>query len=261
MSIRVLIADDEGPARARVRAMLAAHAECEIVGDVGDGAAAVDAMLSASPDLVFLDIRMPELDGFEVIEAMRAGGHCPAIVFVTAYDAFALKAFEVGALDYLLKPFDQARFDRALASAVERIEARRLAAAHGGDGPHMDDALDQFVRTLRASSERPKRFLVRRGRQMQFVRAADIDWLESDGNYVRLHVAGRAHLLRETMTAMEATLDGEHFVRVHRSAIVNIDRVAHVEPYLHGEFAIVMRDGAKLTTSAAHSPKLRSLLR
>jgi len=262
MSPRVLIADDEPPARVRVRAMLASHPEYEIVADVGDGAAAVDAIVNERPDLVFLDIKMPELDGFEVIDALDANESAvPAIIFVTAYDTFALKAFEVGALDYLLKPFDQERFDRALRNASDRMELRRRNASDAIHDPRLDAALAEFLRTMRPPRERPTRFLVRRGRQMQFVRAEDIDWLEADGNYVSLHIAGRAHLLRETMTAMEAKLDADTFVRVHRSAIINIDRVAQIEPHVHGEFAITMKDGARMTSSAAHSGKLRQLLR
>jgi two-component system LytT family response regulator len=261
MSLRVLIADDEPPARVRVQAMLASHPECEVVADVGDGTAAVNAILDTHPDIVFLDIKMPELDGFEVLQALDATSARPAIVFVTAYDAFAVAAFDVGALDYLLKPFDQARFDRALRSACERIELRKLQAAGTSEGAQRDASLDEFLRSMRPQRLLPARFLVRRGRQMQFVRADDIDWLEAQGNYVRLHIAGRAHLLRETMSAMETKLDAEAFVRVHRSAIVNIDRVAQIEPHVHGEFAITMKDGARMTTSAAHSPKLRQWLR
>jgi two-component system LytT family response regulator len=253
MSIRVVVADDEPPARVRVRAMLAGHPDYEIIAEVGDGAEAVDAMLREQPDLVFLDIKMPELDGFEVLQTLQAAeGVIPAIVFVTAFDQFAVKAFEVGALDYLLKPFDQARFNRALHSASERTAARR---------PGIDAALEQFLRTVRPKREFPVRFLVRHGKRMLFVRAAEIDWLDAQANYVRLHVAGRAHLVRETMTAMDAKLDPHVFVRVHRSAIVNVDRIAQIEPHVHGELVITMKDGARLTTSAAHSAKLRRLLR
>ncbi|HVT39346.1 MAG TPA: LytTR family DNA-binding domain-containing protein [Gemmatimonadaceae bacterium] len=253
MSPRVLIADDEPPARSRVRTMLAGRADYEVIAEVGDGAEAVDVMLRDQPDLVFLDIKMPELDGFEVLQALEtAEGVIPAIVFVTAFDAFAVKAFEVGALDYLLKPFDQARFDRALRNAAERVAARR---------PGIDVALEQLLRTVTPSQEFPVRFLVRHGKRMLFVRAEEIDWLDAQANYVRLHVAGRAHLLRDTMTAMDGKLDPEVFVRVHRSAIVNVDRIAQIEPHVHGELVITMKDGARLTTSATHSAKLRRLLR
>ncbi|MFN8574504.1 MAG: LytTR family DNA-binding domain-containing protein [Gemmatimonadaceae bacterium] len=260
MTLRVLIADDEPPARARVRAMLASHEDCTIVGEAEDGRSAADLLVTQAPDVVFLDIKMPELNGFEVVEALQsAEGVAPVVVFVTAYDEFAIKAFEVGALDYLLKPFDQARFDKALAAASEQVALRRLRA-EGGMPLGMDPSLVQVLRSLSPATERPARFLVRRGRQMQFVRVEDIDWLEADGNYVSLHVQGRVHLLRETMTAMEAKLDPEVFVRVHRSAIVNIDRVMSIEPHTHGEYALIMRDRSRLTTSAAHSARLRGLL-
>jgi two-component system LytT family response regulator len=259
--LRVLICDDEPPARARVRAMLVGHADCDVIGEAGDGATAVNIMVREHPDIVFLDIKMPELDGFEVIDALRAqDGAEPAIVFVTAYDKFALKAFEVGALDYLLKPFDQERFDRALRTASDRVAIRRMRAAEGT--PDTADApVETFLRSMASPRVFPVRFLVRRGRQMQFVRAETIDWLDAQGNYVRLHIGGRSHLLRDTMTGMEAKLDPNEFVRVHRSAIVNIDRIAQIEPHLHGEFVLVMRDNTRLTTSAAHSEKLRGLLR
>lgn len=262
MKVRVLIVDDEPPARARVHAMLAAHDQCEVIGEAGDGADAADTILRESPDLVFLDIKMPELDGFEVIEALAAlEGSTPAIVFVTAFDQYALKAFEVGALDYLLKPFDQTRFDKALQSALDKVAVRRLRRAEGLGTGSIDAALEQMLQSTGRKYERPVRFLVRRGRQMQFVRADTIDWLEAQGNYVELHISGRTHLLRDTMTAMEQKLDPALFVRVHRSIIVNIDRVSTIEPHVHGEYEITMRDGARMKTSAAHSARLRGMLR
>jgi two-component system LytT family response regulator len=258
MTLRVLIADDEPPARDRLRAMLASHAEVEVIAEVGDGRTAVDAILEQRPDLLFLDIKMPELSGVEVVELLSTEDVVPpAIVFVTAYDSYALKAFDVGAVDYLLKPFDQERFDRTLRSAVERIAARRLLAP----AQVLPAAVSTLLRDLDASRVHAKRLLVRRGRQMQFVKTDDVDWMEAQGNYIQLHIGGRAHLLRETMSSLEARLDPAQFVRVHRSAIVNIDRVDHIEPYLHGEYTITMRGGGRLTTSAAHSGKLRSLLR
>jgi two-component system, LytTR family, response regulator len=256
MTTRVLIADDEAPARARVRAMLASHAEYEVIGEARDGAAAVEQIIEHVPDLVFLDIRMPGLDGFEVLGTLaELGQDAPAIVFVTAFDTFALRAFEVGALDYLLKPFDQARFDRSLRAAEERVRGRR-AAVGLPDTPELRALLERYAR-----ESYPVRYLVRVGRKLQFVRSADIDWVEADGNYVRLHTGGRSHLLRETMKAMDARLDPRVFVRVHRSAIVNLDRVAHAEPHEHGEYLLVMGDGSRLTSSAAYGARLRALLR
>ena len=252
MTIRVLVADDEPPARARVRAMLQNRPGYRIVGEAGDGAAAVDVVVREAPDLIFLDVTMPQLDGFEVIDALEAtGGVVPTIVFVTAFDEFALRAFEVGAIDYLLKPFDQDRFDRALA----RVAARGPSAAA------LPEALRSFLEGLGARRAFPARFLVRTGRRMQFVRVEELDWIDGRGNYLRLHVGGRTHLVRETMQGMEEKLDPAAFVRVHRSVIVRIDRIGSVEPYRRGDFLITMRDGACVRSSAAYKHRLRDLLR
>jgi len=249
--IRLVIADDEPLARQRIRTLLEDRRDVAIVGEARDGAEAVDMILRERPDVVFLDVKMPELDGFEVIAALdeMASGDPPAIVFVTAFGEFAVKAFEVRALDYLLKPFDRARLDRALESA----SARR---ATGVAAP----ALRELLGMLRSEERREQRFLIRSGHRMYFVLASDIDWADAAGNYVRLHAQGRAHLHRDTMKALETRLDPQRFVRIHRSAIVNIDRIAQIEPYVHGEYVVTMRDGTRLTSSRAHSAGLRALL-
>jgi two-component system LytT family response regulator len=253
--IRLVIADDEPLARQRIRSLLEDRGDVAIVGEARDGAEAVDMILRERPDVVFLDVKMPELDGFEVIAALEAmsetdaSSSSPAIVFVTAFGEFAVKAFEVRALDYLLKPFDRARLDRALESA----SARR---ATGSAGP----ALRELLGMLRSEERREQRFLIRNGHRMYFVLASDIDWADAAGNYVRLHAQGRAHLHRDTMKALETRLDPRRFVRIHRSAIVNIDRIAQIEPYVHGEYVVTMRDGTRLTSSRAHSAGLRTLL-
>jgi two-component system LytT family response regulator len=252
VTVRVLIADDEPPARLRVRSLLAKHPDYLVVGEAGDGAEAVDVLLAEGPDLIFLDIMMPELDGFEVIEAVAAsGGPAPAIVFVTASEAFARQAFDVGAIDYLLKPFDQDRLDRALARVGERLRKAE---------PGLSDSLRTLLAGLGARPVYPARFLVRTGRRMHFVRVADVDWIDARGNYARLHVAGRTHLVRETMHALEAKLDPAIFIRVHRSAIVNVDRIGAVEPYRNGEFTITMRDGGWVRSSASYNERVRRLL-
>jgi two-component system LytT family response regulator len=256
-SVRVIIADDEPLARERVRSMLAGRPEYAIVGEAADGAEAVELIVREHPDIVFLDIKMPELDGFEVVDALEADSDHPppAIVFVTAFGEYAVKAFEVRALDYLLKPFDRARFDRALETAAARRQ-RPSADDIGG----VDPALREMLEQLRPERRYPARFLVRSANRMYFVRVDDVDWMDAAGNYVRLHSSGRAHLVRDTMKAIEARLDPERFVRIHRSAIVNIERVAQIEPYLHGEYVVILRDGTKLTSSRAHSAALRALL-
>jgi two-component system, LytTR family, response regulator len=253
---RIVIADDEPIARDRVRSMLTGRPEYEIVGEAGDGAQAVELILGTQPDVVFLDVKMPELDGFEVLEALEAdGAGAPAIIFVTAFGEYAVKAFEVRALDYLLKPFDRARFDRALEGAAARREVR----AADPSAP-IDPGLKGFLESLRGERRYPMRFVVRNAHRVHFVKANEIDWVDAAGNYVRLHVSGRAHLVRDTMKSFASRLDPDHFVRVHRSAIVNLDSVAQVEPYVHGEYIITLRDGTRLTSSRAHSARLRELL-
>jgi two-component system LytT family response regulator len=262
--IRVVVADDEPLARQRLRSMLAARPELEIVGEAADGAAAVELIVREWPDLVFLDVKMPELDGFEVIAALEDAAAdvpddagrptlsrpMPAIVFVTAFSEYAVKAFEVRALDYLLKPFDRARFDRVL----ENVRAR--SREHGGIPPELREMLG----ALGGRRQYPARFLVRSGSRMYFVRSEDVERADAAGNYVRLQAGGRAHLIRRTMATLERELDPDRFVRVHRSTIVNVDRIAQIEPYAHGEYVITMRDGTRVTSSRAHGGRLRTLV-
>jgi two-component system LytT family response regulator len=254
--VRVAVVDDEPDARDRLRALLAESPDVRVVAECVDGADALRTLTERSaadaPELVFLDVQMPELDGFAVLEAMAdASAALPAVVFVTAYDAYALKAFDVSAADYLLKPFDRARFERALARGVAKARAARQAP------PDDLRALLALVRRGQAA----ERFVVRRGGRLYFVRAEDVEWADAEGNYVRLHAGGATHLVRDTLSGVEARLDAERFVRVHRSAIVNIDCVASLEPYFHGEYVVTMRDGTKLTSSRTYSARLRALLR
>jgi two-component system LytT family response regulator len=264
---RIVIADDEPLARRRIRSLLDDRTDVEIVGEARDGAEAVDVILREQPDVVFLDVKMPELDGFEVIAALeamheaedgsRSAVAAPAVIFVTAFGEFAVKAFEVRALDYLLKPFDRARLDRALENASARRATRLPGVAAAWS---VDPELRELLAMLRSEERRDERFLIRSGHRMYFVLASDIEWADAAGNYVRLHANGRAHLYRDTMKALELRLDARRFVRIHRSAIVNIDRVAQIEPYVHGEYVVTMRDGTRLTSSRAHSAGLRALL-
>ena len=253
---RVVIADDEPPSRERLRMLLAAHAGWTIVAECESGTEAIEAIGRDQPDLVLLDIRMPELTGIEVAEALEAsraaGASVPEIVFVTAYDEHALQAFDVRAIDYLLKPVDQERLDRALARVAERLK----------DGPRPPEPrLREVLRALNPGPAHPARFLVRDARGgLYFVRVEEIDWVEASGNYVTLHAGGRTHLVRDTMNEMETKLDPALFVRVHRSAIVHLDRIARIEPAERGEYRITLRDGAQLATSRAHSERLRALL-
>ena len=253
---RALIADDEALARERMRFLLARHPQYEIVGEASTGTETIDAIVRLEPDVIFLDIRMPGLSGIEVAQAIDATDGPPVtIVFVSAHHEFALAAFDVNAADYLLKPVDRDRFDRAL----ERVEAR--ARGDTGDVSGLDPAMRSVLERLRAERVYPKRFLVRANKGLYFVPAADIEWVDAQGNYMRLHAGGKSHLVRATMKTFERQLDPERFVRVHRSAIVAIDCIDRIEPRDHGEYVIFMRDGARLASSRAHSHALRHLLR
>ena len=253
---RVVIADDEPLSRERLSMLLAAHPDWIIVAECENGTQAIEAIGRDAPDLVLLDIRMPELTGIEVAQALEgireAGLHVPAIVFVTAHEDHALQAFDVQALDYLLKPVDQARLDRAL----ERV-GERLANVPRPPEPR----LNEFLRALSPGPIHPPRFLVRDPRGgFYFVRVDEIDWIEASGNYVTLHAGGGTHLVRDTMNEFMEKLDPALFVRVHRSAIVHLDRIVRIEPAERGEYRIKLRDGTELNTSRAHSERLRALL-
>lgn len=253
MTTRVVIVDDEPLAREKLRTLLEGRAGYELVAECGDGAAAVEAIHELEPDLVFLDVEMPGLDGFGVLEALETGRE-PHVVFVTAYDRYALRAFEVRALDYLLKPFARARFEEALARVEERRRDRRAA-------PEEWTEIRALLDELRAERGYAARLVVRTGQKITFVATADVDWIEADGNYARLHAGKRDYLLRETMKNVEARLDPRRFLRIHRSAIVNLDRIASVEPYFHGEYIVTLTDGHRITASRTHSARLRELIR
>jgi two-component system LytT family response regulator len=247
MTVRALIVDDEPPSRERIRMLLEDHPEVNVVGESGDGRSAVAAIRALAPDLVFLDIRMPEMDGFEVLEALTPQ-ELPRVIFVTAFDEYAIRAFEVNALDYLLKPIDPAR----LKSAVER-------ATH----PQRDSDIAEHVLALLESVKRKKhrsRIVVRDAKGAFFLSVDDITWLEAQGNYVRIHAGARSYLLRDTLKELEATLDPERFVRVHRSAIVNLDHIERIEPWSRGEYALTLRNGARLTSSRSYGAAFRALL-
>lgn len=250
--IRALIVDDEPLPRERIRTLLAEHRDVEVIGECGDGREAVKKILADRPDLVFLDIQMPELDGFEVVEAISRE-YLPAVIFVTAFDEHAIRAFEVNAIDYLLKPIHAARFEKAVLRALDRLTRT------GARAPEPN--LLELVERLRAGRQYTARFVVRSGPRLSFVRASDVDWMDAADNYVRLHVAGREHFVRDTLKSVETQLDPATFVRVHRSIIINLDRVESVEPYAHGEYVVTMKDGARLTTSRSYSDRLRLLLR
>lgn len=235
--LRVALVDDEPLGRERIRALLGDETGVVLVGEYRSGEEAVAELKASLPHVLFLDVQMPGLDGFGVVQRLEgtlSPDDMPVIVFVTAYDEYALRAFDVSATDYLLKPFDRERFRNALERARARARERRRAEA---------------------------RFVVRFGSKVYFVPAADVDWIGGEGNYARLHAAGKRHLVRETLKSVESRLDPRQFVRVHRSAIVNVDRIATLQPHSHGQYVLTMKDGARLTSSRTHSGKLRSLIR
>jgi two-component system LytT family response regulator len=244
--IRALIIDDEPLGRERIRMLLATHPQVQIVGECADGRSAVEAIRAHKPDLVFLDIRMPELDGFEVLEALGRAA-LPHVVFVTAFDEYAIRAFEVNAVDYLLKPVDPVR----LAQSIERVER--------SSGEDADERVLAVLELMRRPEHR-SRVVVRDNRGAFFLATADIAWLEAAGNYVRVHANGKSYLLRETLKDLEATLDPERFVRVHRSAVVNLDAIERVEPWKRGEYAVLLRDGTRLVSSRTFGSAFRALL-
>jgi len=232
---RAVIVDDEALARERVRTLLTGASGITVVAECSGGREAVEKILAERPDLVLLDVQMPDLDGFEVLEAV-ASEWLPAVIFVTAYDEYAIKAFDVHAIDYLLKPIEPERFRKALA----RVQKRDLIAM-----------LD----------ERPiDRLVIRTRSKVSFLKPSEIDWIEADGKHAILHAGRETHVVRHTLTRLEQRLASHGFVRVHRSAIVNVDRIKELEPWFHGEFVVILKDGTKLTSSAAHSQALHRII-
>jgi two-component system LytT family response regulator len=254
MTLRTLIVDDEPLARERVRMMLGMHDDVAVVGEYGDGQQAIDAIRTQRPDLVFLDVQMPGVDGFGVLRALE-GEVMPYVVFVTAYDQYALRAFEVHALDYVLKPFNAERFSQALQRARSAI-AKRDEGEVGVDR----DRLRSLVASLTAEQREKQRIVVKSSGRVFFVKVDDIDWIEAEGNYVRLHMGAQSHLLRETMKGMESVLDTSQFIRIHRSTIVNADRIRELQPLFHGEYAVILRDGTRLVASRGPDNRLKKLL-
>ncbi len=248
--IRTLIVDDEPLARERIRGLLASEPDVELVGEARDGREAVSAIESARPDLVFLDVQMPEMDGFAVLEEVSSS--LPLVVFVTAYDRYALQAFEVHALDYLLKPFDGRRFREALERARAYLAGRTIE--------DVNRRVLALLERLQARRATLNRFVVRSGGRIRFVRARDVDCIEATGNYMRLHVGGEAHLIRETMASLEAKLDPERFVRVHRSWIVNVERIAELQPWFHGSYLVVLPGGRRIHVSRTFRQRIEALL-
>lgn len=247
MSIRALIADDEPLARERLRMLLEGEPRIEIVAQSANGTEALRDIQRLLPDLVFLDIQMPELTGFEVLDRLDPA-RMPVIIFVTAYDQYALQAFEVCALDYLLKPFDRERFGRALARARAELDRKKAG--------YVNEQVLKLLSELGQAKKHLEKLMIRDGGRVFFLRADEIDWIEAAGNYVRLHAGKEEYLYRETMTKLDAQLNPQHFARIHRSAIVNTERIKELQPWFRGDYVIVLRDNQKLTLSRTYRGRL-----
>jgi two-component system LytT family response regulator len=273
--MRILIVDDEEPARRRLRTMLELTPRgdtLEVIGEAENGEQALEQIVALKPDVVFLDVQMPVMDGFAVADTMlrddavreALGDAAPAIVFVTAFDAHAVKAFDVHAVDYLLKPYDISRLATALDRAESRLGGRQLPS----ETPREADQLRQLLAAVRAGElglrPAPTRFAVRVGERLYYVRAEDIDWIEAEGNYLRLHTGmgspkPRSHLIRKTIAAITGELDPNRHARIHRSTIVNLDRIHEMRHLGDGEYQLVLVDGTRLKVSRTYRGNLPAL--
>jgi two-component system LytT family response regulator len=262
--VRAVIVDDEPAARRGIRLLLDRDPEISVVGEAGDGIEAVEVMERLRPELAFLDVQMPGLDGFEVLR--RAGGAAPAaVVFVTAYDEHALKAFDVNAVDYVLKPYEDVRLLAAVQRAKTGLRGRgteALAARLAKLLQFVEKEGSAGSEPLPAEGEeRSDRILLKSSGEIFFLKADEIDWIEAEGDYMKFHVAGRAHLLPETMARLEARLDPKRFIRIHRSTIVNLDRVRKLTPAFAGEYAVVLADGTKLRLSRSYHERMQAVMK
>jgi two-component system, LytTR family, response regulator len=249
--IRAVIADDEALARKFIRRMLKDDPDVEIAGECGNGKEAVTMIRKQNPDLVFLDVQMPEMDGFAVLESIGVE-RLPEIIFATAYEQYAIRAFELHALDYLLKPFDQARFKDAIRHAKERFRSERQ-----NEGRTQISAL---LESIKNKSQYLDRLMIKASGRITFLSTDEINWIEADDKYVHLHTGKISPMVRQTLSAMETQLDPRKFRRVHRSAIVNVGQIKELQPLFSGEHSILLQDGTKLTLSRNYKDKLFELL-
>lgn len=250
MKLRVLIADDEAPARRKLARFLGAHDDVELVAEASTGLDAVDLIAMTQPDIAFLDIQMPDLDGVGVARELVRDGSGPQIVFVTAYDEFAVKAFEVRALDYLLKPYDRERFDEALDRARRALQQRR---------PSEND-LKVLIAELRKEERYTRRILVNDGAKSQLLPVNDVSRLEADGNHVVLYAKRGTYRVRSTLESLVERLDPDQFARVHRSHAVRIEGIAEIEPWFHGDYKLRLVDGTELTWSRRYAAQRKDLM-
>jgi two-component system, LytTR family, response regulator len=248
MKIRTLIVDDEPLARERINGFLQEEPDVEIIGEAENGAQAVDWIDARQPDLVFLDVQMPELNGFEVLQKVNPE-NLRDVVFVTAYDSYAIRAFEIHALDYLLKPFTQER----LQATLERFRSER---SKKGDSRNLNERLGSLLENLGQMRQYAERILVKVNGRILFLQTSEIDWVESAGNYIQLHVGREKYMLRETMKTIEERLDPQIFLRIHRSTVVNTKRIKEIYPLFSGDYTVVLKNGIELNLSRHYRERL-----
>lgn len=249
--IHTLIADDEPLARQRIRHLLADEPDIFVTGECRDGEETLEALRETTPDLLFLDVQMPVKDGFEVLADLDPG-RVPVVVFVTAYDHYALKAFEVHALDYLLKPFDEARFKETLSRARRALEQRNSEG--------LEKKILALLGEREEGQERLRRFVVKESGRIFFVKTSEVDCIEAARNYATLHSGNKSHLVRETMADLEKRLDPRQFMRIHRSLIVNVERIRELQPWFNGTYVVIMQGGKRFTSSRSFKESLESMI-
>jgi len=250
--IRTLIVDDEPHARIRIRQLLRLRSDFEIIGECANGKDAVECILADKPDLVFLDVQMPRLTGLDVCEAISSAANLPLLIFVTAYDGYALKAFELHAIDYLLKPFDKDRFEKSLAHARDQLRRADKAASARRLNAMLEDVRSGFVSK--------DRLVLKENGKVILVRCNAIDWIEADGNYLRLHVGENSHHVRGTLARIETQLPSENFMRISRSVLLNLDRVKELQPLFYGDYMVILENGARLNMSRNYRDRVETLL-
>ena len=250
--LRIIIVDDEPIGREGVRVQLSHQLDVEVAAECANGPQAVAAIEELRPDLVFLDVQMPGMDGFDVLQTI-GGNSMPAVVFVTAYDKYALKAFEVNAIDYLLKPFDRERFERAFSRARERIQQAETGA--------LRLRLNHLLAAIRPQQKYLERLVVKSSGRIFFLEVSEVDWIEAADNYVSLHLGKESHLIRETLKSLETKLNPDRFVRVRNSAMINLKRVKELHPLFKGEYEILFHSGQKLRSSRRYRKRIAELLR
>lgn len=249
--IRAIIVDDEPLGRTVIREMLRRDQDFAVVGECANGHEAINVIQDERPDLIFLDVQMPEIDGFEVLAALR-DDQLPMVIFVTAYDQYAVSAFEVHAVDYLLKPFDRERFGKALQRAKAQLQREQPT-----------DVSQRILALLEEQRVKPKyleRLVIKTNGRIFFLKTEEIDWISAEGNYVNLHVKKDSYLLRETISNLEVQLDPQRFARIHRSQIVNLDRIRELRHWSHGEYQVILHSGEELMLSRSYREKLHGLL-